>query len=228
MIATRSTLPKISRSGYRHFSVEARQTWRQERRALEAQASALTLALYRRCVRSARLIRRGNDADEQEFAKREQQRLEATLPKEQRLSMLSLLPPVDREDELRSRADYYMQYARENFVQESDCLSHKKLEAEHIARYLYHLRRGEEHRQWLLSDMQFDDPCDALDASQVQAFETQALEFLQRVHGPTSVAAAAPSERGSADDDDIDDFFDEDGEEAPHGMPSWYKNPRSM
>jgi hypothetical protein len=28
---------------------------------------------------------------------------------------------------------------------------------QHIARYLFHLKRGDEHRKWLLKDMQFQD-----------------------------------------------------------------------
>jgi hypothetical protein len=57
----------------------------------------------------------------------------------------------------RSRAEYYMQYMRENFVQESDCLAVDDWQPQHIARYLFHLKRGDEHRKWLLKDMQFQD-----------------------------------------------------------------------
>jgi hypothetical protein len=149
-----------------------------ERALLLEEAKFLTQSLYRCIVRSVRLIRHGNHVDETEFQRREAQRQahlhahhhDATTSStsrvgnncnsksDVRLSMLSLLPPVDRVDELRSRAEYYQQYAREHFVQESDCLDRDEWQEFHLARYLHLLRRGEEQRQWLLADMKFPDP----------------------------------------------------------------------
>jgi hypothetical protein len=42
-----------------------------------------------------------------------------------------------------------------DFVQESDCLAVDDWQPQHIARYLFHLKRGDEHRKWLLKDIQF-------------------------------------------------------------------------
>ena len=132
-----------------------------EKEDLRAEAKALTLKLYRSVTRSVRVIRYGNEYDEKEFVEREKKRKESMeKPKDSRLSMLSVLPPVDREDELRSRAEYYQQYARENFVQESDVFGREIWDRQHVSRYIHHLRKGDEHRKWLLADMKFPDPFD--------------------------------------------------------------------
>ena len=101
----------------------AHKAWlEQERAALLDDASFLTRSVYRNCVRSIRLIRWGNASDERDFQEREEAQmrdLSASImdrQKDQRFSMISMLPPVDREDELRSRAEYYGQYAREMFA----------------------------------------------------------------------------------------------------------------
>jgi hypothetical protein len=170
------------------------------------------------------VIRHGNENDEKEFSDRERKRLElpSTTKGDVRLSMLSMLPPVDREDELRSRAEYYTQYARELFVQESDCLSFAtEWTEQHIARYLHHLRQGDEHRRWLLADMKFDDPFfESFDQRRVDKFEGDALRFVNRFHHDT----------GPESSDNEDDPFDgdsDDDDETP-GLPHWYKNPRSQ
>jgi hypothetical protein len=194
---------------------------------LRSEAAALSRSLYRLCLRSVRLIRKGNDNDEKEFVEREKKRLEQ--PKsssgDARLSFLSMLPPVDRADELRSRAEYYTQYARELFVQESDCLPVRPSEwsDQHVARCVHHLRTGNEHRKWLLSDMKFDDPFSiSFDRGRVDRFEAKALRFSNRYRKEAVV------DRESDDKDDPfgDDSDDED--DGINGLPSWYKNPRSQ
>jgi hypothetical protein len=181
-----------------------------ERALLLKEAKFLTQSLYRCIVRSVRVIRHGNHVDETEFQRREAQRqahLEANATSisrgnttttttttgstsgDVRLSMLSLLPPVDRVDELRSRAEYYQQYAREHFVQESDCLDRDEWQDFHLARYLHLLQRGEEQRQWLLADMKFPDPfAGRLQSGNVQRtatnerignFEQRARQYIQ-------------------------------------------------
>ena len=74
---------------------------------LRKEAAFLTKSLYRICLRSVRLIRPGNEHDEEEFERREKKRLEdENSPRKDddvRMGMFSMLPPVDREDELRSR-----------------------------------------------------------------------------------------------------------------------------
>jgi hypothetical protein len=193
---------------------------------LLAEAAALSRSLYRLCLRSVRLIRGGNENDEKEFVEREKKRLEQPKSGDARLSFLSMLPPVDRADELRSRAEYYTQYARELFVQESDCLPFKPSEwsDQHVARYIHHLRTGNEHRKWLLSDMKYDDPFSiSYDRARVDRFEADALRFSNRFQK----AAAVDHE---ADDKDGDPFGDDsdDEDDGSHGLPSWYKNPRSQ
>lgn len=76
-----------------------KQEMNHERERLVQEAKVLTLSLYRTCVRSVRALRRGNEYDEKDFQEREQERLEPQ-KKDVRLSMLSMLPPVDRDDEL--------------------------------------------------------------------------------------------------------------------------------
>lgn len=142
---------------------------------LKQHATKITLSLYRVMVRSVRFIRHGNQYDEEEFARREEEEMEQLanqtitrknvkeLNNDPRLSMLSMLPPVNRVDELRSRAEYYMQYAHENFLQEKDCLDYYNgmlWDSENIIyRYKTSIRRGNEQRKWLLKDMKFEyDP----------------------------------------------------------------------
>ena len=206
-----------------------------ERESLLEEAAALTRSLYRICFRSVRHIRNGNEYDEKEFQEREQKRLE---PKERdsRVSMLSMLPPVDRDDELRSRAEYYRQYTRENFVQESDCLSYEDWNAQHVARYLFHLRRGDEHRKWLLNDMKFEDPFKhAFDHDRVGKFEERATNYIKRKEF-VKLADLSPevqelhesqSQATMRQDDDDDIFTDDEDDDAP-GLPEWYRNPRSQ
>jgi hypothetical protein len=156
-------------------------------RRLGREAKALTLSLYRTVLRSARLLGRCNENDEREFRAREEKRkrtLEDRLS-DSRLSMMSMLPATDRVEELRSRRLYYQQYARENFTQESDCLdvvgdSYAAAEwsVDNISRFTYLLRRGEEHRQWLLRDMQFPDPySNSFDQKRVEKFDQDAKAF---------------------------------------------------
>jgi hypothetical protein len=73
---------------------------REEKERLLQASGTLSRSLYRTGMRSVRAIRLGNEHDEKDFHEREQDRLEPKEKKDVRLSMLSMLPPVDREDEL--------------------------------------------------------------------------------------------------------------------------------
>jgi hypothetical protein len=77
-----------------------KQAMGQEKERLLQVAGALSRSLYRTGMRSVRAIRLGNEHDEKDFREREQDRLEPKEKKDVRLSMLSMLPPVDRKDEL--------------------------------------------------------------------------------------------------------------------------------
>jgi hypothetical protein len=152
-----------------------------ERESLREEASAMTKSLYRTCIRSVRVIRYGNDHDEMIFQKLEEKRV-SPQRKDGGFSMISMLPPVDRENELRSRSEYYLQYARETFFAESDCLSHDEWDSYRIDRYLHHLRKADTHRKWLLSDMKFPDPYEnSFDWSRMEAFKKRTVACIEKM-----------------------------------------------
>jgi hypothetical protein len=163
------------------------------------------------------------------------------------------LPPVDRVDELRSRAAYYQQYAREHFVQESDCFKDEWQDF-HLARYLHLLRRGEEQRQWLLADMKFPDPFagrlesgdtqHAATSERIGIFEQRARQYIQnaklyRMKKKLSPAefdmylqhldknTDAPTNDRSHGENEGDDGWstDEDEDDTSTKLPPWCKNP---
>ena len=180
---------------------EEKQQLAQEHQNLRNEARRLTLGLYRNCLRSIEAIRPGNEHDEKEFRERERQRKESISNRDPRLSMLSMLPPVNRPDELRSRAEYYQQYARENVVQESDCFADASaadelvLDQHRVERYLHHLRHGEKTRQYLLEDMKFEDPVpNSFDRDRIASFEQRAKEYCQRVKDWRMRKTLSPSE----------------------------------
>lgn len=171
---------------------------------LRREASSLTRHLYRLCLRSARILQTANEHDEREFAQREEDYLKP--------GNRSMLPPPDRTDELRSRYEYYCQYARECFGQEADCLQAKVLTVAHWDRYLHHLQSGEAQRVWLLKDMQFEDPqASAFDRGRVDALRTRVEDRAQALRQAAlgAVSAAVMPE----DDDDDDDWTTSDEED---------------
>lgn len=160
-----------------------------ERSALLAEAGAMTRSLYRTCLRSVRVIRPGNDRDEADFKEREDAALNRfdegdDSGKGTASTVSAFAPPVDRENELESRAEYYAEWTRENFAQESDCLAPDPWREDDVERYLHFLRVGEERRQWVLKDYGFKDPFgDRFDPSRVDKFESRAKEFLRDSYG---------------------------------------------
>ena len=178
------------------------------REDLLAEAAVLTKSLYRTCLRSVRLIRGGNDFDDKEFEKREADFLKPSGFG----GRISMAPPPDKEDELRSRAEYYHSYTREYFIQESDCLDNDPLRERDIKRYLYYLRKGEKDRRWLLADMMFPDPYkDVIDQKRVDKFEAMAKRYL----GEDEINVEPVVEQKVAVQDN---FFDADDEN-----PEWFK-----
>lgn len=134
----------------------------QEQRAtLIHDAGIMTKSLYRSCLRCVQLIRHGNEHDMADFDEREkQQKLNRS---KQGFSGFdgfssSLEPPVDRDNELSSRAMYYLAFAKESFHQEIDCLEQDPWRIENVKRFLYLMRQGEERRKWLLQEYKFEDP----------------------------------------------------------------------
>jgi hypothetical protein len=178
------------------------------RQDLLAEAAVLTKSLYRTCLRSVRLIREGNDFDDKEFEKREADFLKPSGVG----GRISMAPPPNKEDELRSRAEYYHSYTREYFIQESDCLDNDPLRERDIKRYLYYLRKGEKDRKWLLADMMFPDPYkDAIDQTRIDHFEAMAKRYL----GEDEIQVEPVVEQK---DSVHDNFFDADDEN-----PEWFK-----
>lgn len=151
-------------------------------RYLFNEASSLTRSLYRKCLRSIRVLSRGNEKDEKEFLARE--RFESEGGKAGRISMAL---PVNRKNELESRTNYYRSFARENFDGHFGLLSRHGFyigeedghgfdsggrkgrndetpsdlmwREEQIDQFVYLIRSGEEKRRWILNDYGFDDPC---------------------------------------------------------------------
>ena len=152
--------------------------------ALKKDASFLTKKLWKSSLKSIQVIAVGNAADETRFTKLEEMQLEKP-------NML----PVNRDDELRSRANYYYNSAREQIEQESDIFESVELSPiaeytsdgdeesspslftkDQIQRYFYFLRRGEEQRQYILRKYKFEDPCPtSFDSSRVDALEYDML-----------------------------------------------------
>ena len=184
------------------------------RQDLLDEAAALTKALYRKCFRSVKVIRWGNSFDELEFQKRDEEFLK---PRGGGLNgMMSMAPPPDKDDELRSRAEYYQSYAREYFVQESDCLDNDPLNEKDIKRYLHYLRKGDKDRKWLLSDMMFPDPYNtSTDHSRIERFEAMAKKYLGRdkVNGDDD-----DDDDESVEEETEDDYFEDDD-----GHPEWFQ-----
>ena len=90
------------------------------------EANYLTKTLYRKCLKSIQSLARGNERDETDFSEREQSekdQLDELLSSDSsssknnannnRVSLMS--PPVNRQNELSSRANYYQAFTREHF-----------------------------------------------------------------------------------------------------------------
>ena len=188
------------------------------------EASALTRSLYRLCMRSVKLIRQGNHVDAADFKAREEKQLEDMfqVSKDERLSgIISMLPPVEPEAELHARSEYYAQYTSENFFAESDCLAAVAKpeeddvlgvpEPSQFARYFYHLRKGEEHRQWLLQDMKFADPF-TFDLERVQRLEDRVRDLTQ-AHADYQWQHLEPEQRREMEQAQLEyDTYDSDQE----------------
>ena len=155
------------------------------RATLLAEAGALTRSMYRTCLRSVAIIRPGNAKDEADFRAREEAQLRMFDDDAPPMSSAdAFAPPVDRKNELASRADYYAEWTRENFGQESDCLSPDPWREADVDRYLHFLRAGEERRRWLLGDYGFDDPYGGrFDLGRVGRFEEEVREFVRGSYG---------------------------------------------
>lgn len=172
-----------------------------ERQALLEEAGSLAKSLYRICLRSVEVIRPGNEFDEKDFQRRDEEFSNPTAG-----GVLSMAPPPDRVDELSSRASYYKSFAREYFMQESDCLDNDPWNARDIKRFLYYLRKGDKDRKWLLGDMMFPDPYkNAMDQERIQQFDKMAQKHLGIEPEPEKQVNPGPVNDGFWDDDENED-----------------------
>ena len=189
--------------------LDHKQVKEKERQEILQEAAYLTRSLYRICLRSVNVIRPGNDVDEREFDRREKEFLS------QKPGLLSMTGPPDRDDELESRADYYSSYARESFLQESDCLDENPLRWKDLKRYLYYLRKGDKDRKWLLADMMFPDPYkDSMDQQRIRKFEEMA-----RSHVGEALESKTSHHVDPTATEEVDDPFDDEEDE----YPDWFK-----
>lgn len=78
------------------------------------EASYLTRTLYRKCLQSTMILAKGNERDEDDFATREDEERNQFSDGVD-LERISMAPPVNRQNELSSRANYYKTFTREHF-----------------------------------------------------------------------------------------------------------------
>lgn len=124
-----------------------------QRTELFLEAGYMTRSLYRSCLRNINLIRNGSDKDIKDFETREERE-----KSDRSSATFSFEPSVDRENELSSRALYYLAFLKESFNQEVDCLAAEPWKEDNVIRFIHLMRQGEERRKWVLNDYGFDDP----------------------------------------------------------------------
>jgi hypothetical protein len=150
-----------------------------ERQALLLEAGVMSRSLFRTCLRCVKIMRQGNEHDETEFREREENQLKS-MKDALASGTFSMGPPVDRENELDSRAIYYHGHTREHFDGEYDCLKWDPWKEEHVDRYLHFLRKGEHKRKWIMNDYKFPDSyAHVFDNEQVDRWEARARELLK-------------------------------------------------
>ena len=184
----------------------------QERHSLLLEAGAMSRSLYRTCLRCVKIMRQGNEHDEAEFREREENQFASM--KDAHATGTLPQGPVDRENELTSRAIYYLGHTREQFDGEKDCLKWNPWKEEHVDRYLHFLRQGEYKRKWVMNDYKFPDPyAHVFDNDRVDRWETRAREVLKDTYDAYGwILPSCESELHSREwekqtcDEDDDDF----------------------
>ena len=141
------------------------------------EASALTKSLYRICLRSVREMRKGNESDEIRFREIEERQRSQSAQ-----GIVPMSPPVNRANELHSRAEYYTEVACESVWRYAEILEDNPLSEQDIENFIFVLQRGEQRRQWVLREYQFNDPCEGVfDQERLNAFENHAKKYLALV-----------------------------------------------
>jgi len=158
------------------------QRLQEDRVQLFKEAGMMTKALYRSCLRSVNLIRDGNQHDFADFEAREEEQKTDRLQKSISASF-SFEPPVDRDNELSSRALYYLAYTKESFHQEVDCLVAEPWREDNLKRFLYLIKQGERKRKWVLEDYKFDDPhTNKWEEVKLEVWEAKAWKLIRETY----------------------------------------------
>ncbi|KAL9181963.1 hypothetical protein ACHAXT_012306 [Thalassiosira profunda] len=246
------------------------------------EASYLTRTLYRKCLKSVRVLAAGNARDESDFSERENSELDQFGEDGVNLDRISMAPPVNRQNELASRANYYKAFAREHFdghwnllgahgfhigkegnmshglgaaggrggdwnqyqgghhhlgsqmgaqcgqgdaLRESAAKGEPQLwREEQVQQFIYLLRSGEEKRRWILSDYEFNDPCnctkeDGAEEShgwpdeleeRLTAFEEQSNSLVREMYRRKGWMHSSGHGQSKSDEDDF--FSDSDSD----------------
>eukprot|EP00979_Chaetoceros_neogracilis_P018154 scaffold10555_cov228-Chaetoceros_neogracile.AAC.6 len=177
-----STILFTSESNSKKNHDEIQQRLGEERATLFKEAGVLTRSLYKSCLRCVEFIRDGNQHDFEDFEAREEQQKTGRFTRDLSASF-SFEPPVERENELSSRAMYYLAYTKESFNQEVDCLFADPWREDSLKRFIYLIRQGEEKRKWILEDYRFMDPCPEMwDEERIQEWEKKAWKLIRETY----------------------------------------------
>lgn len=180
----------------------------ERRQELLLEAGAMSRSLFRTCLRCVKIMREGNEHDEEEFQERERNQFQS-MKDAVASGTFSMAPPVDRENELTSRANYYHGHTREHFDGDSDCLKADPWREENVDTFLNVLRSGEYKRTWVMKDYKFDDPyVDVFDNERVDKWEHRVRELLRETYDangwilPSEVHSTNREKTKWEDDDD--------------------------
>lgn len=196
-----------------------------EKRFLFNEAKLMTLSFYRTCIRCTKIMRCCNSHDEEQFKKREEEQRQSRIDASNISSIMSFQPPVDRQNELASRALYYLAFVKESFGQEVDCLTKNEIWREDdIIRFIYLMKQGEERRSWILTDYKFDDPYshkwDTTLDQRLTLWEERATLYIRNIYKQNRWSLKSDivsqnqesheqNHKGLDDDDDFDVDWDE-------------------
>ena len=238
------------------------------------EASYLTRTLYRKCLQSIKVIAKGNSRDESDFAERESNERKQFEPGSgvNLNERISMAPPVNRQNELSSRANYYKTFTREHFdghwnllgahgfhIGDEGNMRHGLGEVgggnqkwnqyqgghhhlgvqmaaqyqggvggsgddsmqnnngyyawreEQIEQFVYLIKSGEEKRQWILNDYEFEDPCNMKDETihrgwsqeleeRLKNFEVQSNSLVKEMYQREGWIQSSDYENDSDDD----------------------------